>query len=341
MTGAIGGSDDATAGAEPAVHAPAPGVADASDAAVRSQDGLFGVPIQDQPEADATVTRIELHDDGSATWMIQVRTRLASGDEVDSYRAFQEQFRTNRSQYRASFRERMTGVVESADESTGRSMTASNFSAATRIESAPQRWGVVAYRFRWDGFAAGGDGRLTVGDVFAGNFFIEENSVLEIVVPEDYRVTTVTPAPDRRSDGTLEWEGPTTFGDRQPRVEATTSGSQGSFPILPAAGLAIVVLALAGLALARRRGAFERILDESASGGAASPSPQPGPVTDEGRVHDLLEARDGRCKQSEVADELDWSTSKTSRVLSRMAEEDRIEKLRIGRENVIELPDED
>ena len=55
----------------------------------------------------------------------------------------------------------------------------------------------------------------------------------------------------------------------------------------------------------------------------------------------LLRDRDGYMKQSEIAETLDWSPSKTSRTVSRLADEDRVEKLRIGRENVVSLPDED
>ena len=64
-------------------------------------------------------------------------------------------------------------------------------------------------------------------------------------------------------------------------------------------------------------------------------------ATDEDRVLALLEAEDGRIRQAEIADRLDWSASKTSRVVSRMAEDGEIEKLRIGRENVIDLASED
>ncbi|CDK40607.1 uncharacterized protein BN903_57 [Halorubrum sp. AJ67] len=46
-------------------------------------------------------------------------------------------------------------------------------------------------------------------------------------------------------------------------------------------------------------------------------------------------------KQSDVVEELGWSKSKTSRVLSRMADAGGVEKLRIGRENVIDLADGD
>ncbi|WP_123619819.1 hypothetical protein [Halorubrum sp. CSM-61] len=67
----------------------------------------------------------------------------------------------------------------------------------------------------------------------------------------------------------------------------------------------------------------------------------PGLLTDEDRVRRALRERDGRMKQSAIVDELGWSKSKTSRVLSRMADADEVEKLRIGRENVIDLADGD
>jgi len=62
-------------------------------------------------------------------------------------------------------------------------------------------------------------------------------------------------------------------------------------------------------------------------------------VTDADRVEQLLEAEGGRLKQTEVVEAFGWSKSKTSRVLSDMADKERVEKLRIGRENVISLPD--
>ncbi|WP_048077993.1 helix-turn-helix domain-containing protein, partial [Halorubrum sp. AJ67] len=64
-------------------------------------------------------------------------------------------------------------------------------------------------------------------------------------------------------------------------------------------------------------------------------------LTDEDRVRRALRERDGRMKQSDVVEELGWSKSKTSRVLSRMADAGGVEKLRIGRENVIDLADGD
>ncbi len=61
------------------------------------------------------------------------------------------------------------------------------------------------------------------------------------------------------------------------------------------------------------------------------------PLTDEERVKQLLARNEGRLRQSAVADRLDWSASKTSRVLSGMADAGTVEKIRVGRENVVDL----
>jgi uncharacterized membrane protein len=64
-------------------------------------------------------------------------------------------------------------------------------------------------------------------------------------------------------------------------------------------------------------------------------------LSDEERVERLLERNGGRMKQGDIVKETGWSNAKVSQLLSSMAEEERINKLRIGRENLITLPDED
>jgi hypothetical protein len=76
-----------------------------------------------------------------------------------------------------------------------------------------------------------------------------------------------------------------------------------------------------------------------AGGEAASESaPPPDLLSDEERVERLLRANGGRMKQARIVDETGWSNAKVSQLLSGMAEEERVEKLRIGRENLISLP---
>jgi hypothetical protein len=64
-------------------------------------------------------------------------------------------------------------------------------------------------------------------------------------------------------------------------------------------------------------------------------------LSDEERVEYLLESNGGRMKQATIVKETGWSNAKVSQLLSAMEEEGRIDKLRIGRENLISFPDED
>jgi hypothetical protein len=71
-----------------------------------------------------------------------------------------------------------------------------------------------------------------------------------------------------------------------------------------------------------------------------APGPDPELLSDEERVEYLLERNGGRMKQASIVKETGWSNAKVSQLLSSMDEEDRVDKLRIGRENLISLPEE-
>ena len=64
-------------------------------------------------------------------------------------------------------------------------------------------------------------------------------------------------------------------------------------------------------------------------------------LSDEERVERLLTANGGRMKQVDIVAETGWSNAKVSQLLSAMDEDGRVEKLRIGRENLISLPEDD
>ena len=64
-------------------------------------------------------------------------------------------------------------------------------------------------------------------------------------------------------------------------------------------------------------------------------------LSDQERVERLLERNGGRMKQTDIVDETGWSNAKVSQLLSSMAEENQVDKLRIGRENLISFPDVD
>ena len=75
--------------------------------------------------------------------------------------------------------------------------------------------------------------------------------------------------------------------------------------------------------------------------GAAADDIDPELLSDEERVLRLLRGSGGRMKQASIVKETGWSNAKVSQLLSKMDEDDEIEKLRIGRENLITLPNVD
>ncbi|ELY49975.1 helix-turn-helix transcriptional regulator [Natronolimnohabitans innermongolicus] len=87
--------------------------------------------------------------------------------------------------------------------------------------------------------------------------------------------------------------------------------------------------------------------DEPAAATAPPPTPddasEPEPIaddellTDEDRVVKLIRENGGRMKQVNIVEETGWSKSKVSMLLSDMADEGTISKLRVGRENIISL----
>ncbi len=322
---------------------------------------------QSDPETDNTVTRVEVQADGDARWTVRVRTRLSTQTQADAYRTFQERFRNDTASSLDPFRERMRAVVASAAEATGREMRATNFTATTDIQQVPRRWGVVSYSFTWEGFAASRNDAVRVGDAFEGGLLFTENDTLAIEAPAGYTVTDTDPAPTNRADDTVTWVGQVDFDDERPQVEFTpadavagtattpTATDGGSGPgggagaagtggepsvgnevVLALATVSVGLAAVFGLLVWRRTRSEETPpaadTDDSDVESAAL-------LSDEERLLQVLESAGGRMRQSAVADRLDWSASKTSRTVSSLAEDEAVEKLRIGRENVVTLAD--
>lgn len=74
---------------------------------------------------------------------------------------------------------------------------------------------------------------------------------------------------------------------------------------------------------------------EADSAEAAYANAETALLSDKEVVNQMLRAEGGRMKQSEIVTTTDWSKAKVSRLLSRLADEDEITKVRLGRENLI------
>lgn len=308
----------------------------------------------EEPSSDSTVTNINVREDGSAEWTIEVRTALESESDVEEYEAFMSDFNNNSSAELDSFETRMTTVVAEANESTEREMTAHNFSAEADIEGYTSQYGVTRFTFVWDNFASVEGSTIQIGDAFEGELFIGENEYLRVQAPEGYAIDTATPSPDTQSTSDSReyalWGGPYEFADGEPMIQASeTSGDTNGTEQGPndepeditnyqwILALLIGAIVISGLGVYVWAQFSDSDPDTSAddTGSSADTSL----VTDEERVLDLLDPEE-RVKQTEIRDELGWSDSKTSRVLSNLEDDGKVEKLRLGRENVVRRTDD-
>lgn len=76
--------------------------------------------------------------------------------------------------------------------------------------------------------------------------------------------------------------------------------------------------------------------------GSTMPATDDGPpLTKEEEICRLLREHAGRMKQSQLVEKTDWSQATVSRLLTRLEQEGAVTKLRVGRENIVELRDPD
>lgn len=309
-----------------------------------------------QVNPDTVLLTAEVTADGTATWEIEYLVLLDDRNASDAFDDLASEIEANSSTYTSRFEERMGHTVAGAEDRTGREMALRNVSVATERQDLGQEYGVVRYRFTWVGFAAANETAIEVGDALGG-FYLDGQTQLTISWPAEYRVASVSPTPTEQRDRAAVWEGRLDFGNEGPRLMLTSQpprdASSGALPLVLAALAGIGLLAGIGW-VARRRGLFgsaesavgDRPGGDGAAGAtAAAGDGDEGPpeelLSNEERVLRLLEAEGGRIKQKEVAERLDWTAAKTSQVVKGLREDDELDVFRLGRENVLTLPDED
>ncbi|OYR51207.1 hypothetical protein DJ73_13875 [Halorubrum sp. Ea1] len=240
--------------------------------------------------------------------------------------------------------------------------------------------GELRLTFVWTEFLGADGENLVVGDALTtpeGTWLrsLGEGQTLEIATPDGYAVTGTPGSTVQIRDNAVTIEGPRTFGeDERVAVVYAPAGTTGPPWEMLTAAILVAALLIAGSVVAYRRmgdndagGATANgsngdgvsratTADDDASSGAAAAGPIGGEngdaateaepeedlslLSDEERVERLLTDNGGRMRQADIVAETGWSDAKVSQLLSAMADEGRVEKLRLGRENLISLPDD-
>jgi hypothetical protein len=334
-----------------------------------------GVVSQQGVDTDSVRLIVSVAENGSATWTVQYWTRLDDENTTAAFESLQRDIESDPSNFSDQFASRMRSTVRASENATGREMSATGFDVQAETR-APPDYGVVVYTFRWDGFAAVDGDTIRVGDAIEG-LFLDERTRLVIEWPAAYATSDVAPAPDERRDDAAVWRGAeTSFVSGEPSVVlrpastvTTTSGgdsggtggdgdsggtggdgdggdtrpSSDGGSMLPLVGLGLLVV---GAAAWRYRDRFGE--DRHDADGTPDPAANGGDTDDaedllsnEERVIQFVREQGGRVKQQEIVEAFDWTEARTSQIVRDLRDDGNLEGFRLGRENVLKLPDDD
>ncbi|MFC7129983.1 helix-turn-helix transcriptional regulator [Haloferax chudinovii] len=307
-----------------------------------------------------TEISIQLRADRSADWRVEMRYELDTQNETAAFEEYAREYEQGTADAgpdAALFRR----ISQTAAGQTGRSMTVQNATTSGYVENGT---GVLVLAFTWTSFLEQTDEGLRLGDALSAGddetwlTSIRSNQNLTIQTPPGYAVSDTNLPLENNA---VVVEGPRTFESTdQLTVTYVSTGTERAIPwTLVGGGAVVLAVLVAGVVLFTRRGPDRATPDGTST---TTPEPQesaqepaddePAPaeepddvdldlLSDEERVELLLERSGGRMKQANIVKETGWSDAKVSQLLSAMADEGRVEKLRLGRENLISLPDED
>ena len=299
----------------------------------------------------STTIAIALDADGDAHVTVTRSLSLASAAEVDAFDQMAEEHVSGENPQLSI--ELFEQAAAGASAVTGRDMAITD---VRRTATRENRTGKFALSFTWTNFARVDEDQIVVGDAVrspGGTWLprLEAGQELVLTFPEGYAVQSVSRP---LQNGAIHVEGPATFQPGNP--SAMLAGAPAPWWTQPgpvAAGIVALLLLVAGGGYV-----YRGRLPPLPGGGQASEEPadgDPAPdvaveeagnaadaplLSDEERVLRLLEAEGGRMKQVDIVEATDWSNAKVSQLLTEMAEAGQIDKLRIGRENLISLPGE-
>ncbi|WP_262179975.1 helix-turn-helix transcriptional regulator [Haloarcula laminariae] len=313
-------------------------------------------------DPENTTFHVQLRPNGDARWTIIERFNLTDENDTRAFETTRDAFLAGNSD-RALLTE-FRAANDAAATATGRDMALRNVSRDYEIDGDRGR---LVLSFNWTNFAAVNGSRLSLQDAFYtpdGTWLTTLRSDQSLIISPPQGYTLTNSPPDSYFDnGNLRIDGgPTTTFERGDldivyEGDSTTQPgpNTGDFPLWTGMSLLLIVGLAAVLLYLNGQDEFPSVgsVGTDSDDGGDAPAPEPPAadgatddidaelLSDEERVERLLTRNGGRMKQARIVKETGWSNAKVSQLLSSMDEDGRIDKLRIGRENLISFPDED
>lgn len=339
-----------------------------------------GQPAVSTPFEDTRTTfTVSLTENGDARWTVSVTYDLEDEESRDAFDSYAEAYETEGSTTGPTA-DAFRNAASSASDATGRDMAIRNVNRTAGFENETTGFLQLRFTWT-NFLQSRSDGVLVLGDVFVTapeeTWFrtLEPSQRLVIEPPPGYTSTDVDVGSNYQiSNRNIVVAEPNTFaaGDVSVTYERSEVWWEDSQVLLGSVGLLVLLVAAAYLVSRRRgdgtdatvtsvppvgsdgpRGTREGADPEAGgrgtesptagSGEPSAPGPEPDPdlLSDEERVERLLDRNGGRMRQADIVTDTGWSDAKVSQLLSSMAEDGDVEKLRLGRENLISLPDGD
>jgi uncharacterized membrane protein len=316
---------------------------------------------------------VALQANGSARWTVTVTYTLDSDAERAAFEVYQSEFENGSADGLDA--DLFETLAAEGSQSSGRQMSIEEVeyrSAATESE------GSLTLAFTWTNFLERtGEGSLQFHDAVllaesrpekqSWLSTLDANQTMTIRTPPGYSVNSTQAPSFEFANNSVVIDGPQRFdGDLTVTYQQTSTPEDTPWELLLGALVIAVAVVVAAVVLRRRGGSDvsappTSTATEGSPNGGTSPDEGVQPsadgdgresddeaeevdlslLSDEERVEHLLEQNGGRMKQANIVQETGWSDAKVSQLLSSMADEERVQKLRLGRENLISLPDED
>jgi hypothetical protein len=350
----------------------------AADQPGLAPSALSGEPVPAFDAPENTTIEVRLYTNATARWTVRTTYLLADGTEESAFREYAAAYRDGETDA-GPRADPFAVAVDRAGAATSREMRLRNVSREGRVDGGVGVAAVSFHWTGFLGRGENDTLRLDEALALGGNRTwlgsLAEDQALVVRTPPGYSIVDSSGPSFEIENNAIRFEGPREFESRltvtyRQTGPATPERPDRSLPWGLFGGSVLVVAAAAVLYVRLRdrggqpaptadgdppadgaadpepAGESDEVgeVDESdESDGAAEPESGPDPelLSDDERVERLLEQNDGRMKQAAIVEETGWSDAKVSQLLSSMAAEGQVEKLRLGRENLISLPDDD